>query len=468
MANKFFITTPIYYVNDRPHIGTAYTTLLGDAIARSRAEDVFYLTGTDEHGLKIEEAAKAASQSPEQYADEITADFQKNWEALNIKYSAFARTTDETHIKKVQALVQKIYDQGDIEKGNYHGLYCVKCEEYKTRNDLIEIESQQCCAVHKTPVEELSEEVYFFNLPKYESQIKEAIESEEFKILPDERRNEVLSFINQGLEKVAISRQKEKVGWGIPLPWDENHTIYVWIDALFNYVTFGGENWPADLQLMSKDILRFHAIIWPALLLAADLPLPKAIYVHGYFTVAGEKMSKSRGNVLRPEELIVRYGVDATRYLLLSALPFASDGNVSLQQFDRKYKSDLVNGIGNLVQRVLVFAQKNDIACQINESRHSEAREFYMQFQVAKALESVMKMAKDADQFIDSKKPWQIKDPAELEPIIQTLVDRLYLIADGLKPVMPTTSNEILRQVKSCEPKVLFPRLEQGTRKNEQ
>lgn len=472
MPKKFFITTPIYYINDRPHIGTAYTTVLADAIARFWREqnrEVFFLTGTDEHGSKVAAAAKAASEEPQVYADKMATDFKKTWAALGIKFNEFARTTNPNHVSQVQAILKKIFDQGDIKKGKYKGYYCPQCEEYKTRSDQIEIAGQLACPIHKIVLEVLSEEVYFFDLPKYELQVKHALESDQLKILPAERKNEVLSFIESGLEPVAISRSRQKVSWGIPLPWDETQTIYVWVDALFNYVTFGGKNWPADLQLMSKDILRFHTIIWPALLLAAGLPLPKTIYVHGYFTVSGEKMSKSRGNVLRPDDLIKRYGVDPTRYLLLSALPFSGDGDVSIAEFDRKYLSDLVNGIGNLLQRVLVLAGKNNLRSKTDLTLTcAEADDHYKNLRVAQALAAIGKIIKDADQYIDREKPWQISDRKKLELIIQSLVNRLLTIAAGLKPVMPQVADEIVAQIKSGKPKALFPRLGKGTRHNEE
>ncbi|MCK5061528.1 methionine--tRNA ligase [Candidatus Parcubacteria bacterium] len=363
--NKFYITTPIYYVNDKPHIGHTYTTVAADVLARYHRmikDATFFATGTDEHGIKIAKKAKAEGKEPQQFADEVAAQFQMAWDEMNISNDGFIRTTDKAHKKAVQNALQYMYDKGDIVKDKYEGLYCVGCEQFKNEKDLIDGK----CPDHQTVPEQMSEETYVFKMSKYSDKLLKMIESDELKIRPIERKNEVVSFYKEGLKDVSFSRKNVK--WGIPLPWDKSHTAYVWSDAFLNYLTILGWNgsgkkypemFPPDVQLMSKDILRVHATIWPAMLLSLDLPVQKSmLFVHGFFLIDNQKMSKSIGNVISPADLIKRYGVDATRYLLMSATPFGHDGNVSWEKFDEKYNADLANGIGNLVARVLTMIEK--------------------------------------------------------------------------------------------------------------
>lgn len=365
MSNKFYITTPIYYVNDNPHIGHTYTTVASDVLARfhrMEGEEVFFATGTDEHGVKIQEKADQAGKAPQAWADEVSARFQFAWDELNISQNRFIRTTEAEHKKAVQKALQYMYDQGDIYLGEYEGLYCKGCEQYKNKVDLVEGK----CPDHGVEPELVKEKCYMFKMSKYTEQIKEAIENDDLKIRPEERKNEILSFYNrEGLHDISFSR--EKVKWGVPLPWDESHTAYVWSDAFLNYLTIldwdgtAGKQpkmWPADLQIMSKDILRVHATIWPAMLLSLGLDLPREMFIHGFFLVEGRKMSKSLGNVVSPGELKEKYGVDGTRYLLLSAAVFGRDGDISRDYFEEKYNADLANGIGNLVSRVLSMTGK--------------------------------------------------------------------------------------------------------------
>ncbi len=368
-ARNFYITTPIYYVNDKPHLGHTYTTVAADVLARYHSmigDKVFFSTGTDEHGAKIEEKAKENNENVEEFVNRIAADFQFAWDELEISYNFmgnFIRTSEQRHIKAVQKALQYLYDKGDIYSGTYEGWYCQGCEQYKTKGDLIEGDK---CPDHGTKVEWINEETYMFRLSAYAGQLLEKIEKDELKIQPVEKKNEIISFYkNQGLRDISFSRKKVK--WGIPLPFDESHTAYVWADAFLNYLTVLGwdgdqankpEMWPPQIQLMSKDILRVHATIWPAMLLALGLPLPERLMVHGFFLVNGQKMSKSIGNVVAPADLINKYGADGSRYLLMSAIIFGHDGDVNWQRFDEKYNSDLANGLGNLLNRVISLIDK--------------------------------------------------------------------------------------------------------------
>ncbi|KKP88956.1 MAG: Methionine-tRNA ligase [Berkelbacteria bacterium GW2011_GWA2_35_9] len=394
--NKFYITTPIYYVNASPHIGHAYTTIAADILCRAHkswGEKVFFLTGTDEHGAKIQRSALdfgeqrlkikdkkhnfpdasvgiptsdtiGSSEKIQNYTDKISHEFKNAWKLLNINYDYFVRTTDENHERFVQEFLTKLYSKGDIYQGIYEGLYCVGCEEYKKAEDL----ENGNCPIHKKPVENVKEAVYFFKLSQYQDKIIQLIESDEVKIRPLERKNEVLGFLQNKLEDTAISRSK--VEWGIPVPWDKEQTIYVWVDALLNYLSViqnpkseirnpkHKEFWSPDLQLIGKDILRFHGVTWLGLLLSAELELPKELFAHGFFTINKQKMSKSLGNIISIQELINKYGLDATRYLLISSFPFGNDGDFSFEELDRRYESELANELGNLVQRTVVLAKK--------------------------------------------------------------------------------------------------------------
>lgn len=370
MKDKFYITTPIYYVNAAPHLGSAYTTIAADVLARYYrgkygAENVFMMTGTDEHGAKIQEIAEASGKSPKEFTDEIAKEFKVAWKNLNIDYDNFIRTTDKHHEKAVAMVTQKLYDQGDIYKGSYQALYCVGCEQYKTNSELVD---GKVCPDHNRECEVHQEDAYLFALSKYQDKLEDLISKDKILIRPETRKNEILSFIRGGLEDVAISRKKENVSWGIDLPFDKTQTTYVWIDAFLNYLTGLGwpedesksdKFWPADIHLMAKDIVRVHATIWQAMLLALDLPTAKQLFVHGYFTVNGKKMSKSLGNVLEPNALVEKFGADAVRYAVLREFPFGSDGDISEEKIMVRYNSDLANGIGNLLSRVLALCEKN-------------------------------------------------------------------------------------------------------------
>lgn len=472
MDKKYYVTTPIYYVNAAPHIGSAYTTLAADILARYYRiklgkDNVFFLTGTDEHGQKIAQSAKEKGISPLEFADSIVPKFKKAWKLLNISYDYFIRTTDPKHEKVVSELLQKVYDAGYIYEGVYEGPYCIGCEAFYKESELV----NGRCPLH--PNKEISyqkEKNYFLKLKDLvNKKVLPKLESGEYNILPPERKNEILSRIEQGVEDVSVSR--EGVSWGIPLPWDKSQTIYVWVDALINYYSAtqfleGKEDfWPADLHLMAKDILWFHAVIWEALLIAANLPLPKDIFAHGFFTVDGQKMSKSLGNVITPKDLVDKYGVDGARYLMISAVTFGSDGDISLKSFDTKYNADLANGLGNLVARTAKLCQNSDFEFTINTSMYQQfdkkIEEALKNYRFDEALKNIWLEISQTDQFINEEEPWTLKGE-ELKKVLVHLVDHIRSIAFNLKPYLPETAEKIEAQFKG--PKIkssegLFPRL---------
>lgn len=469
MNKKFYVTTPIYYVNDVPHIGHAYTTIAADVLARYHRlldEDVFFLTGTDEHGAKVAEAAKEAGKKPKEFCDQVVSRFVEAWKSLNISNDYFIRTTDPRHEKIVQELLQKVYDNGYIYPDTYEGLYCVGCEKFLTETDLVDGK----CPLHpnRKPVKQ-KEENYFFRLKSFQEKLIKAIEDKNdpnyYEILPSTREHEIISKLNLGVEDISISRAG--VSWGIPVPWDHSQTVYVWVDALINYYSAtqflekGSKFWPADLHLIGKDILWFHAVIWQALLLAASLPLPKRIFAHGFFTVNGQKMSKSLGNIISPKELIDRYGIDGTRYLLISAYPFGSDGDISLKAFNEKYNADLANGLGNLVSRVTAMAQE----VRLEVKKTSKETDLGVGVAIGlydfdRALGLIWEKIKKADFLINEKAVWKLKG-IEKEEILKDLIDQIRQIAADLSPFLPETAEKIKKQfsgkIKSGSP--LFPRL---------
>lgn len=478
---NFYITTPAYYVNDVPHIGHAYTTVAADVLARWHrliSDEVFFLTGTDEHGAKIEEKAKAMKMEPQEYADKIAAKFKQAWQELNISNDNFIRTTDESHIKAVQKTLQFMYDKGDIYLGKYEGLYCKGCEQYKSERDLID----GLCADHKVAPEKMSEECWTFKLSKYQDKLLELIKKDELQILPLNRKNEIVSFYEkEGLEDVSFSRKN--VNWGIPIPWDKSHTVYVWADAFLNYLTGlgwdgvaakaplaeegkGGSFWPPQAQLMSKDILRVHTTIWPAMLLSLGLFLPKQIFVHGYFQINGQKMSKSLGNVIAPTDLIEKYGIDATRYLIMSAAVFGNDGDISWQQFDEKYNADLANGLGNLVARISNLLEKNNIELKLKINSEKELIEKYKEkmlvFKFDEALKLLWEKLKNGDEVLSATKPWEIKDKEKIKQILQPIAQDILDVANLLKPFMPDISKKLIKQFSAkqiAKGQMLFPRM---------
>jgi len=490
----FFITTPIYYVNDKPHIGHAYTTLAADVLARffRTKTKVFFLTGTDEHGIKIYKSAEEKGVEPKKFCDTISAIYQKTWKELNINYDFFVRTTDTYHEEFVKYLLLRLKERKLIYKGKYRGYYCEGCEEFKNKKDLINGK----CPFHNTQAKMIGEEVWFFRLSKFQRQILQKI-GKDIHICPPKREKEVISFLkNNKLKDVAISRPSERVKWGIELPWDKNQIIYVWIDALFNYlsgplssINFNFKYktweeieealldfWPADWQLMAKDILRFHAIIWPALLLGLELPLPQNLFVHGFFTIEGQKISKSLGNDINPIVLKEKYGLSSLRYYLFKEFSFGEDGDFSEKNLIERYNSDLANNIGNLINRTLTLIKKyGEIETKIIKNIENKTIENYIsELKFKEALEEINKIAQKSNQLIDKKKPWglikeakqgkefAIRNEAQekLEKIFNELLKNLYQINSFLSYFLPDKSIQIEECLKNFESKIIFPKIE--------
>jgi len=465
---KFYITTSIAYTNALPHIGFALETIQADVLARyhkSLGEDVFYLTGTDEHGIKIAKAAKQAGKSPEEFTDQISAKFKELSSLLNLSNNDFIRTTDQKrHWPAIKKLWLKLKENNDIYKKKYQGYYCSGCEAFITEKDL----DNGKCPNHDQKPELVEEENYFFKLSKYLPQIKEKIEKDEIKIIPETRKNEVLGYIKAGLEDISFSRAKEKY-WGFPVPDDEKQTIYVWGDALPNYISAIGyaqeteqfkKYWPADVHCIGKDILKFHALIWPAMLLSLGLELPKNIFVHGFISVDGQKMSKSLGNVIDPFELVKKYGVDPVRYFLLREIPAFEDGDFSYEKFEQRYNSDLANGIGNLVARVAKMAgdinpetkiQNSKIEKVIKETQKNYKKALE-EFKFNEALKSIWDLISFCDKYIEETKPWEQNKGAKL--ILADLSFTIDVIADLLEPFLPETSEKIKKREVSLFPKI--------------
>lgn len=467
MNKKFYITTPIYYVNDVPHIGHAYTTIAADVLARYWRrklgdENVFFLTGTDEHGAKIAQAAREAGKEPKEFVDSVAPQFEESWKLLNLSYDHFIRTTDPRHEKLVQEVLQKVYDNGYIEEGVYEGLYCEGCEKFLTEEDLVEGK----CPLHPNKEPQYQKEKnYFFKLSLFKERLIDLFEKDEIKILPESRKNEVLGKLRGGLQDVSISR--EGVSWGITVPWDNTQTVYVWFDALLNYYTatqfFEGKEkfWPADLHLLGKDILWFHSIVWGAMLLAAEIPTHKSIFAHGFFSINGQKMSKSLGNVISPKELTDKYGVDGTRYLLLSAFPFGHDGDFSFEKLDARFNSDLANGFGNLVSRIATLCEKNEIeASEYEEDFDPQFEKHLTEYRFGDAIDHLSGEITAANKKINDEKPWGLEGKKAREVLID-LVRKIQYIAFNLQPFTPETSEKILKQftgkIKTADP--LFPRI---------
>jgi methionyl-tRNA synthetase len=466
---RFCLTTPIYYVNDVPHIGHAYTTLACDVLARyqrGRGAEVFFLTGTDEHGQKVEKAAQTKGETPLELADRVVKRFQSLWEKLDIDYTDFIRTSQERHKVAVQTIFRTIQGKGDIYLGEYEDWYCTPCETFWTETQLMDGNCPDC----GRPTDKLKEASYFFRMSKYQEQLLAHIEANPDFIQPKSRRNEILSFIREGLRDLSISRTS--FSWGIPVPGDEKHVIYVWFDALTNYISALGyphdpdgnyaDFWPCDVHVIGKDILRFHTVYWPTFLMAAGLPLPKKIFAHGWWTVEGQKMSKSLANVVEPNMLIDKYGVDAIRYFLLREVPFGLDGDFSHSALVHRINADLANDLGNLVSRSTAMLNKYFGGTLPAAGPLTELdRVLQGRFSVAihqvdaqmnelafnKALQSIWELVSAANKYIDDTAPWTLaKDPAQLErlgTVMYTLIEAVRLIGLLITPFMPSTGAKI-------------------------
>lgn len=488
---KFYITTSIPYANAGPHVGNVLDSLIADVVARYQRIkniEVRFLVGTDEHGAKIVRAAEAQGKTPQELVDENSAKFRALRETLNLSWDDFIRTSDrQRHWPGAEKMWQELVRAGDIYWKKYRGLYCVGHEAFITEKDLVDGK----CRDHQKEPESIEEENWFFKLSKYGQEIGSRIKNDELKIIPASRKNEILSLIESGLEDVSFSRPSKDLSWGVPVPDDPTQTMYVWSDALVNYISaigYGREDkesqeffkkwWPADLQVIGKDNLRFHAAIWPGMLLSAGLDLPKAIFVHGFVNVDGKKISKTVGNVIAPEEVVNKYGVDPVRYYFLREFPAREDGDFSYDKFEDRYNGDLANGLGNLVARVAALGEKLsplhfDFAEDIEPSIKEETGRVYKSYEkylgeirLNEALISVWKLVSFADKYINEKKPWSIVEKAELKKIIAGAAYLIGVITNLLRPFLPETAEKASAQISFEDSTInikkggnLFPRL---------
>ena len=472
---KFYMTTAIAYTSAKPHIGNTYEIVLADAIARHKrmeGYDVFFCTGTDEHGQKIEEKAEAAGVTPKAYVDRVSGEVRKIWDTMNTTYDYFIRTTDVPHEKAVQKIFKKMYEKGDIYKSEYEGMYCTPCESFWTESQLV----NGCCPDCGRPVQPAKEEAYFFKMSKYADRLIQYIEDNPDFIVPESRKKEMINnFLKPGLQDLCVSRTSFK--WGIPVDFDPKHVVYVWLDALNNYITAIGYDpdgsteqfgklWPADLHIIGKDILRFHTIYWPIFLMSLGLPLPKQVFGHPWLLFAADKMSKSKGNVIYADDLVNLFGVDAVRYYLLSAMPYAQDGSITYETFIAKYNSDLANTIGNLVNRTVSMANKyfggelpaamieNELDRDLADTalQTAEAVKGYMdQYHTADALARILTLAQRSNKYIDETTPWALaKDEAKLprlRTVLANLIEAIRYIAVLSEPFMPDTAAAMMDQI---------------------
>jgi len=462
---SYYITTPIYYVNDIPHIGHTCTTLAADILTRyqkGQGKMVFFLTGTDEHGTKVSEAAKKAEQEPQEFCDQVSQRFAESWQRLNINYDYFIRTTNPKHIKLAQDFLQKLYKKNDIYKGRYEGLYCVGCEKFITKKELVDGK----CPLHNREPEKQSEENYFFKLSAYVPKVKELIEKDIFKVSPENKKKEILNKIKTGVEDLSISRAN--VSWGIPIPWDRKQTIYVWFEALLNYWTapkIVDQNiWPADIHFIGKEIAWFHCVIWPAMLLSAGEKLPKEVFVHDFYNLKGVKISKSLGNMIGPQELVEKFGVDGARYLLTAFFPHSSDTALNWKLMENKYNADLANGLGNLISRLASLAEKNNLS-SISSTPLSPLNpllNLWKQYDLPQILEVTWNKLRALDKETNERQPWKLKQD-RAQPVLEKIIGKLLQLVPQIKPFMPQTAKTIeivfaAKPIKALD-KPLFPRL---------
>lgn len=445
---KFYITTAIDYPNAEPHIGHAYQKIVADVLARWHKliqDDVWFLTGTDEHGKKIQEVAEKNNKTPKEFVDELSEKFKESWKLLNIKPNRFIRTTDKDHEKLVQEVIKKCDKNGDIYLGEYEGFYCTACEAYYTEKDLI----NGCCPIHKKPIEKLKEESYFFRLSKYQKFLLDLYKKNSKFILPKERKNEIVNRVKEGLKDLSISRTSFK--WGIPFPLNKKHIVYVWFDALFNYLTGSGENhkyWPASLHLLGKDNSWFHAVYWPAFLKSSGYEMPKTVFVHGFLTFNGEKISKSLGNVISPKVLVKKYGADSIRYFVCRQFPFASgeDGNFSEKDLISRNNNELADKLGNLISRVASLIEKYEIKETENKLvkklKIKDIENHLKNLELDKALNEIFGFIDICNEYVQEKKPWETHD----SKVLYELAESIKAIAILLWPFMPETSDKIAKQ----------------------
>lgn len=459
MDKKFYVTTAIDYTNDVIHIGHSYQKLLADVFARYHrllGEKTFFLTGTDEHGQKVEKSAKAKGIEPQEFVDKIAAEDKAEWDKLNISYDRFIRTTDPDHVKFAQEFYLKAKKNGDIYLKKYVGLYCEGCELFYDEDELIEGK----CPLHPTrEIQKVEEENYFFKLSKYQDFLEDLLKEGSTFVVPDNKRKEVLSFVKKGLKDFSVSRQNVK--WGIPVPDDPGHTIYVWFDALINYISGAPDFWPADIHVLGKDNQRFHAIFWPAMLKSAGYELPKTILVHDFISLNGQKISKSLGNVIRPSELIEKFGVDGVRYYFLRYGPLNNDVDISIDKIKDVYNADLANGLGNLISRVAKLCEGEEIK-GLNTNRDDTVDRDINGFRPDLALSTIWNRIKFLDQRINQEEPWKITDKNKLKDKLEVYVLNILSFTPNLKFFLPETAEKIEKQFKG--PKIkseapLFPRI---------
>lgn len=497
MAESFYITTPIYYVNDNPHIGHAYTTILADCLTRyhkALGEETFFLTGLDEHGQKVQQAAEKSGLSPKEHCDRLAPRFIELWEKLEIKYDDFIRTTEDRHVKVVQDVLQKVYDSGDIYMDEYEGWYSIAEERFITETEKASGEFRD--------VKKLKEKNYFFKMSKYQRQLIDYIHENPWFLRPKHRANEILGFLKQPLDDLCISRPKSRMSWGIELPFDQDYVTYVWFDALLNYVTAPGYNsdeekfkrwWPASIHLIGKDILTTHAVYWPTMLFSIGLPLPKTIFAHGWWLTGETKMSKSLGNIVDPLGLIDEYGVDPVRYYLMREMVLGQDANFTMESFIKRYNSDLANDFGNLLNRVsgLIGKYFDGDVPEVQEETQDEkgvqsqvaevvkkTKELINDLRLNEAIEETLQLVRGMNKYMEIQAPWKVakEDIARAGTILYTATEALRLSAVLLSPVMPSRTSEVL-DILGCqetgtdwgslksgtklkEHEALFPRLE--------
>jgi methionyl-tRNA synthetase len=461
---RYYLTTPIYYVNARPHLGHAYTTIVSDALARWHrllGDDVHFLTGTDEHGLKIQQAADAAGKTPKEFVDQIAPLFAQAWKRLNISHDDFIRTTEDRHKAGVQKLLQACYDAGDIELDTYRGLYCVACEAYFVEDDL----DNGNCPIHKRPVEHVEEENWFFRLSRFEQRLLDWYASHPGAVVPEHRLNEVTGFIKQGLQDFSVSRRS--LTWGIPLPFDPSHVAYVWFDALANYVTaigYGTDDanfakwWPVNHHVIGKDIVRFHNVYWPAMLMSAGIEPPRGWAVGGWLLVGGEKMSKTTGNVVNPLDLIDEIGVDGFRYYVLADTAYGNDGDFTYEGLIGRYNSDLANNLGNLAARVATVVGKKCAGVGTAPSPHSplaaaartaveESAAHWAAVQPSRALEATWGLIRATNAYLEANEPWKADPGAAVDAVMGDSLEALRIICILVAAAVPDTAQEIWRRI---------------------